>query len=251
MNFKELHNQEHPLLICNIWDVPSAKAAQKYHFQAIGTSSGAVAALLGYEDGENIPFGDLARIVERIAQSIEIPLSVDLEGGYSRDPQKVAEHISLLADFGVVGVNLEDSVVVQGKREFLEPAAFAQFLEKVRTHLSGKSVYINARTDAYILQRPNPLEETLERGKRYQDAGADGLFAPFIAKQEEIGAVTQALDVPLNVLAMPDLPSIPELHALGVKRISLGSALFQRTNRWLKKELEVIQENNSLSGLFA
>lgn len=251
MNFKELHHQEHPLLICNVWDVPSAKAARKLNFQAIGTSSGAVAAVLGYEDGENIPFSELALIVEKIATSVDIPLSVDLEGGYSREPLKVAEHINRLTAFGVLGINLEDSIVVNGEREFLEPGAFAQFLKKIRENLSERPLYINARTDAYILQRPNALEETLERGKQYQEAGADGLFAPFIHKQDEIEAVTREVNLPLNVLAMPELPNLKDLQTLGVKRVSMGSALFQRTNRLLKKELQQVLDSNSLQRLFS
>lgn len=93
MNFKALHQQDSPILICNIWDVISAKAAQNLSFQAIGTSSGAIASMLGYNDGEEISFRELEYIVERITKSVNLPLTVDLEAGYSRNPEEIAGNI--------------------------------------------------------------------------------------------------------------------------------------------------------------
>ena len=105
MNFNYLHEQGAPLLIGNVWDVVSAKAAQKTGYQAIGTSSGAIAAMLGYRDGEEMSFSELEYIVQRILKSVAMPLTVDLEAGYSRNPAKIAAYIMRLADLGVVGVN--------------------------------------------------------------------------------------------------------------------------------------------------
>jgi 2-methylisocitrate lyase-like PEP mutase family enzyme len=110
MNFKELHCQAAPVLICNVWDVVSAKLAQKLGYQAIGTSSGAIAELLGYKDGEEMTFNELVYIVQRITKSIDVPLTVDFEAGYGRDPVGIAERIERLVNLGVVGVNLEDSL---------------------------------------------------------------------------------------------------------------------------------------------
>ena len=108
MNFKNLHEKETPLLICNVWDVESAKIAQQLNFKAIGTSSGAIATMLGYKDGEEISFNELEYIVGRITKTTNIPLTVDLEAGYSREPNKIVEHIKRFEQLGVVGVNIED-----------------------------------------------------------------------------------------------------------------------------------------------
>lgn len=251
MNFKELHQQTHPLLICNVWDVPSAKAAQKLQFQAIGTSSGAVSSLLGYSDGEEIPFEELELIVKRITHNVKIPLSVDIEGGYSRNPEQVSAHIRRLADLGVVGVNLEDSVVEDGVRTLLDAAQFKQFLEKVCTQIQDTGVFINARTDTYIQNCPNTLEETLVRGNLYQNAGANGLFVPCIVQKEDIEALVQGVALPLNVMAMPKLPDFNALQALGVKRISMGNFVFLQAHKLLKKELEYIKEDSSFVRLFS
>ena len=106
--FRELHTTDRPILICNVWDVESARIAQELQYDAIGTSSGAIASTLGYPDGKKMSFAELAYIVGHIAQSTQAPLSVDLEAGYSRDPQKIVEHILRLEQIGVVGINIED-----------------------------------------------------------------------------------------------------------------------------------------------
>lgn len=111
MNFKKLHSQDSPVLICNVWDVPSARIAEKLGFETMGTSSSAIAEMLGYEDGEQMQFSELEYIVQRIVSTVQLPLSVDLEAGYSRDPKKIANHIERLYKIGVVGINIEDSLV--------------------------------------------------------------------------------------------------------------------------------------------
>jgi len=98
MDFKNLHKNENPVLICNVWDVESARLAQKLNFKAMGTSSGAIATMLGYQDGEEMSFDELEYIVERITSSTAIPLSVDLEAGYSREPGEIADHIRRLVE---------------------------------------------------------------------------------------------------------------------------------------------------------
>lgn len=124
MNFRELHNQSHPLIIGNVWDAPSTRAAEKLNFQAIGTSSSAISNLLGYDDGEQMDFLELEYIVKRITSATKLPLSVDLESGYSRDPEVIAHHIQRMSKLGIVGINLEDSVVAQ-KRTLLNAKDFA------------------------------------------------------------------------------------------------------------------------------
>jgi len=251
MKFQEQHNTESPLLICNVWDVASAKAAESLDFKAIGTSSGAIATMLGYNDGEEISFQELAYIVERIIKTANIPLSVDLVAGYGDDPRKIVDNIIKLSELGVVGINLEDSIVNQ-KREIISAEIFQKTLNDVCAKLKQESVdmFVNVRTDPFLMGLPNPLEETLHRSRLYEAAGADGIFIPCIEKVEDIEAVVKEVKLPVNVMCMPNLPKFETLKNLGVKRISMGNFVFGKMNKTLETELATIQKNNSFQNLF-
>lgn len=251
MNFKELHDQEKPLLICNVWDVVSAKAAEKLNFNVIGTSSGAIATMLGYNDGEEISFQELMYIVERIAKSVNLPLTVDLEAGYSRSPNEIAKNIIQLAELGVVGINLEDSIV-NGKRALVDATIFSNSLEEVCSILAQKNqrMFINVRTDTFLLKVPNAVAETIKRAKKYREAGAKGLFVPCIENESDIKTVVSKIDLPLNVMCMPNLPSFDVLASLGVKRISMGNFVFNKTSKFLEHELKQIIQHNSFKNIF-
>ena len=252
MNFEKLHQQSTPLLICNVWDVASAKAAQVLNFQAIGTSSGAIAAMLGYQDGEEISFEELAYIVQRIRKSVDLPLTVDLEAGYSRQPAQIVEHIARLSALGVVGVNIEDSLVVEGKRKIIDADHFAQLLNTVGTKLKRQQVkmFINVRTDAFLLGLPNAVQKTIIRAKKYQRAGANGLFTPCIEKVKDIEAVLKAIDLPLNVMCMPNLPNFQVLQQIGVSRISMGGFAFKKINKFTQSTLHQLLQDQSFKYLF-
>jgi 2-methylisocitrate lyase-like PEP mutase family enzyme len=132
LKFKELHNQIHPLVIGNVWNVQSAKVCEKLNFQAIGTSSAAIAHSLGYEDGEQMPFSDLLFIVERISRSIVLPLSVDMEFGYGNTITEIADNIIALEKLGVAGINIEDSFFENGERKMKDSLQFSQLLQEVK-----------------------------------------------------------------------------------------------------------------------
>lgn len=237
------------MLLCNVWDVPSAKAAEKNNFNAIGTSSGAIASMLGYNDGEEMSFEELVYIVRRIVENTRLPLSVDLEAGYSRDPEQVIDHIKQLIELGVVGINLEDSLVMDGKREILDAEVFGNLLKVICSNIDD-SVFINVRTDTFLLAHPNPAEETILRSTIYQEAGADGLFVPCITNVSDIKAVIEGINLPLNVMCMPDLPAFHVLEALGVKRVSMGNFVFDKMADQLEIELRKIKSESSFSSLF-
>ena len=252
MNFKKLHQQDTPLLIGNVWDVASAKVAEELNFKAIGTSSGAIATMLGYRDGEEMSFAELEYIVGRIIANSDLPLSVDLESGYSRDPIEIANHIKRLVDLGVVGVNLEDSVV-QEERIFLEAEKFAQTISTIKTQLQKEAatVFLNIRTDTFLLNHPSPLEESFRRIQLYENAGADGIFIPCIEKSADISAIVAATTLPLNVMSMPNLPDFKTLHQLGVQRISMGNFLFNKINEHHETTLNSILTAQSFNPIFA
>ncbi|GAB5525317.1 MAG: isocitrate lyase/phosphoenolpyruvate mutase family protein [Roseivirga sp.] len=251
MNFKELHYQDGPLLICNAWDARSASTAEQLKFQAIGTSSAAIAATLGYADGEQMAFKTLERVVRSIQSATALPLSVDIEAGYSRKPHKIADHIKCLYDSGVMGVNIEDSLV-DGDRYILEPALFAKRLEIVKNELERQHVdiFINVRTDTYVIPHAEPLKETMERMPLYQSSGADGIFVPGLQETSEIQAVVESTSLPINLMCMPELPGFDNLKEIGVKRLSMGNFLFEAMHTKLEKMLMTITTEGSFKSVF-
>ncbi len=226
--FKQLHKESTPLLLGNVWDAHSAKIAEKTGYKALGSSSHAIAFSLGYEDGEKIPFEELFFVVKRIIESVKIPVSVDFEAGYSSDPKQVAKYVKKLVDIGVVGINLEDGIVKNGKRELGSSKLLSDKIEAIK---SNTDVFINARTDTFTTKHPQALEEAIARSKEYGDAGADGFFVPLIEKEEDITEFVNNIKLPLNVFTTPNLPDYEKLGKLGVKRISHGAKQYDQLMR--------------------
>ena len=251
VQFNALHQQATPLLICNVWDVASAKTAEKLNFKAIGTSSAAIASMLGYEDGEQMSFEELLFIVKRIASSSKLPLSVDIEAGYSQDPLITAAYIKTLVEVGVVGINIEDSKV-NGTRTLLAANSFAGYLSAIKGQLVKDhiDVFINVRTDTFLLGEEDALAETQKRIKLYEIAGADGFFVPCITKIADIEAVVKATVIPVNVMCMPNLPDFKLLTTLGVKRISMGNFLFDKLSNEFENTLNSILADQSFKAVF-
>jgi 2-methylisocitrate lyase-like PEP mutase family enzyme len=244
--FSQLHRGATPLLLGNIWDVNSAKAFEASGYKAIGTSSLAVARSWGYEDGEKIPFDMLLQLAKRVVQSVNIPFSVDIEAGYSRSNNGIIDNITKLHDAGVVGINLEDTA---GTRQLQAPAVFEKILSAVATHISQNNLrlFLNIRTDAFLLGMPDALSESLTRIKIYESAGADGIFVPCISSSHDIKEVVQATTLPVNVMCIPGLPDFKELTSLGVKRISMGPFLFNK----VFDKMETLSKNIITDGSFS
>ncbi len=251
MKFSRLHQQKPPLVICNVWDAMSAKIAEKLAFQAIGTSSAAIASMLGYEDGENMSFSELCYVVKQIKASSHLPLTVDIESGYSREASDIANNIEVLANLGVVGINIEDSLVTE-KRTLINAELFAQLIADVVARLNDKKidVFINVRTDAYITGVNNPIAEAQKRAKLYQQAGAHGIFVPCIEKADDIAKLVECIQLPINVMCMPNLPKFESLKALGVKRISMGNFLFDHMYQHLESTLMSVMDHESFEVIF-
>ena len=249
--FNKLHQQSSPLMICNVWDVSSAKIAEKLNFKAIGTSSAAIASVLGYEDGEQMSFEELLFIVKRITTSSKLPLTVDIEAGYSLDPLITAGYIKTLVEAGIVGINIEDSKV-DGTRRLIDANSFAGYLSAVKRQLLKDQIdiFINVRTDTFLLGKEDALAETKKRVKLYEIAGADGFFVPCITKAADVEAIVKATTIPVNVMCMPDLPDFKLLTKLGVKRISMGNFLFDKLSNELENTLNSILEDQSFKSVF-
>lgn len=220
-----LHVKGRPLLLYNAWDAGSARAIADAGARAIGTSSWAVAAAQGHGDGQIMPLGLVAQIAGRIVQNVALPVSVDIEGAYSTDPDTGAENVGLLLDQGVAGINLEDRVVAGSGLHAIEVQCAR--IAAIRTMASARDIplFINARTDLFFtpgVGAEDVLGEAIERASAYQKAGASGLFVPGL---QDIGLITElaaAADLPLNVMMAAGMPPARQLAAAGVARISFG-----------------------------
>ncbi len=250
--FQQLHRQDSPLLLGNVWDVNSALLFQKLGFKAIGTSSAAIATSLGDDDdGESIPFKKLLKIVQDIQEKIKIPLTVDIEGGYSRNVDIICKNIKSLANLNVAGINIEDSIV-NDDRKILNTNEFCRTIREIQKYLSANniSIFVNVRTDCYIMGLDNPLEDTLKRVQAYEEAGANGIFVPCILAKTDINQVVKATSLPVNVMTMPNLPDFSELTGLGVKRISMGPFLYNNLMNNFEQTISTILHDQSFGCLF-
>lgn len=225
-HFAGLHVKGAPLLLYNAWDAGSAKAIRDAGAKAIATSSWSVAEAQGYRDGEAIPIDLVERIVGQIAATIDLPVTVDFEGGYNGDDDaELAGNIARLLDLGVIGVNFEDRVV-KGSGLY-EIGRQADRIATIRQTAEerGVELFINARTDLFLGQGRDEAQsvgEALARAKAYAAAGASGFFVPGLLGDALIGRVCNGVALPVNVMVMDGVPSNDRLTELGVSRISYG-----------------------------
>jgi 2-methylisocitrate lyase-like PEP mutase family enzyme len=230
--FAGLHVAGKPLMLYNAWDAGSAKAILAAGAPAVATSSWAVAAAQGYEDGEDLPKEMLEKIAERIAASVNAPVSVDFEGGYSEDEGRLAENVSRLIDLGIVGINFEDRLVkgpgMYGiDRQARRISAIRRAAEK-----KGVDLFINARTDLFLGRGPELAKATIEAGDRakaYAAAGASGFFIPGLTEETMIGWICEHSPLPVNAMYLDGLPRLDRLRALGIARLSFGAHPYART----------------------
>ncbi|HEX2848123.1 MAG TPA: isocitrate lyase/phosphoenolpyruvate mutase family protein [Chitinophagaceae bacterium] len=228
--FKALHQAKELFVLPNAWDAKSATLFQENHFQAIGTSSAAVAASLGYQDGENMSFSEYLFVIQRILATVKIPVTVDIEMGYGKTKEQILENIIRLTDLGIVGINIEDSVIHGSKRALQNTRDFAAVIEYIKNRLisTNRPLFINLRCDTYILNVADKTKETTQRLQVYEAAGADGIFLPFICEEKDIAQAVSNTNLPVNVMCVPGLPDFNTLQELGVRRVSMGPFLFNK-----------------------
>jgi 2-methylisocitrate lyase-like PEP mutase family enzyme len=221
--FLQLHHGDRPLLMPNPWDAGSAKLLASLGFRALATTSGGFAATLGRLDGQ-VSREEALGHAALIASATEVPVSADLENGFADDPAGVALTVEGAIAAGLSGCSIEDFT--------RDPAApiydLALATERIAAaveaaHRGPVHLVLTARAENYIHGRPD-LDDTMVRLRAYQDAGADVLFAPGLTTPDDIGKVVGSVQRPLNVVTRVGLPSIAELAALGVRRISVGQA---------------------------
>ncbi|MEI6001660.1 isocitrate lyase/phosphoenolpyruvate mutase family protein [Paraburkholderia bengalensis] len=219
-----MHDNTTPLRLANAWDAGSARLIEAVGAPAVATTSAGFAWALGYPDGRLLPISEVVASAARIIRVLKVPLSVDIENGYSDDPKTVADNVMRLVELGVAGINIEDG--------FDEPALLASKIEAIRNAVSksGNDLFINARCDVFLAglaDKPKQADASIERGVQYASAGADGFFLPAIANPVDIEKVVSAIRLPLNVMAIPGLADAATLGGLGVRRLSAGGSISQ------------------------
>jgi 2-methylisocitrate lyase-like PEP mutase family enzyme len=246
--FRALHAPGRILVLPNAWDAASARMAQELGAEAIATSSAAVAWCHGYSDREYMPTATALAATREIVRVANVPVSVDSEGGYSQDPAKVAEHVLALIDAGTAGINLEDGTsppeLLCAKIRAIKEAVGAK----------GADIFVNARCDVYLqnlVPDDQKLGESLRRGKLYADAGADGLFMAGMSDLAQIREVVNAINLPVNILIMKNVPAIAELKSAGVRRVSAGALTGRAAYGQAHSAIKMLLEEGRYDSIFA
>ena len=223
---RSLHDAR-PLVLPNVWDAASAQTFAGAGFGALATGSASVAATLGYDDHQAMPVDEAFAAVARITRVVDVPVSADLEAGYGLPP---AEFVERLLDAGAVGCNLEDTDHAAGDGSLLDIDAQAAYLAAVvdAAASAGVPIVLNARVDTYARRAGATPEErfesTIDRARAYRAAGASCIY-PILAADDAVGPLAAAIDAPVNALHRSGGPTLGELGALGVARITFGSGL--------------------------
>jgi len=231
--FKSLHKPGDPIILYNIWDAGSAKAVAKAGAKALATGSAPVAMAQGFADGENIPLDLALANIERIINAVELPVSMDLEGGYGANAAIIENTVSNAVATGIVGFNFEDQIVGgEGLYDITKQVERVAAARKA-ANSTGNAPFVNARTDIFLKAKPDThnqamLDEAIERAKAYEQAGADGFFAPGLADEKLIATLCEKVALPVNIIALPGVPPNDRLAELGVARISYGPVPYRK-----------------------
>jgi 2-methylisocitrate lyase-like PEP mutase family enzyme len=221
--FAALHVPGDPLILFNIWDAGSAKAVAEAGAKALATGSASVAAANGFDDAEGLPIGMALANAALIVGAVDLPVTIDFEGGYAVEPEGVAANMKRLHATGAIGCNFEDQVV--GGKGLHGIEAQAARIRAARAAV-GPDFFINARTDIFLKQREGHdaamVDAALERAKAYAEAGANGFFVPLLSDLALLERFCAASPLPVNFMAFPGAPGAADVAATGVARISHG-----------------------------
>ena len=236
--FHSLHVKGEPIVLYNIWDAGSAKTVEKAGAKAIATGSWPVAVAQGYGDGENIPMQDAIANASRIVDGTDLPVTLDFEGGYALDEAGLKSNIKSALEAGVVGFNFEDQKVGGEGLHPIDMQSKRVAAVRIAINESGTGAYLNARTDLFLKTDPKDhdqtlLREAIDRAKAYEVAGASGFFAPALLDEKLIGMLCEAIDLPVNIIAIPGCPPKERLAELGVARISYGPVPYRHVMKML------------------
>ncbi len=250
---RALHSGKDVLLLPNVWDVASARIIENAGFPAIATTSAGVAFAQGFPDGQKIPARQMLSAIASIAAGLTLPVTADVEAGYGATPEDAARTAKEVIESGAVGMNFEDATGDAAHPLFELPLQLERIRAIRETAVKmGVPLVLNARTDVYLLQLGEPAsryDAALQRLQAYHDAGADCVFLPGVRDEETIGRAVADLPCPVNILAVPGSPSVAELAALGVKRISLGSGPMRATLGLLRRLAEELKVTGTYAAM--
>lgn len=256
--FLKLHNNKEILVLLNAWDPGSAKLIEASGFKAIATTSMGISASLGYPDQQAIPFEEMLQSIAKIASRVNLPVTADIEGGYGKNLEEILDCIEKFITAGIVGINIEDSHDLSP--QLIEIDEFCERISAIRklSDSLGLHLVINARIDVFITGAGEPetrLDESIKRGNKYHEAGADCIFVPNVSDKESISRLVKEINAPVNVLVNPTNgtglpPSISELEDLGVARVSFGSSVMKATLAMTKKVAGEVKINGTYNALF-
>lgn len=224
--FAALHRSDDPLVLYNVWDAGSAQAVAKAGAKVLATGSHSLAGAQGYDDGEHIPFPRLVETAQQIADAAALPLTVDMESGYAGHLEDLGRNAEALRAAGAIGCNLEDRLIRAGGLRSIDEQS-----ERISA-VNGAGLFVNARTDTFLApyvagenpNKPELVDAAIERAQAYRAAGSGSFFIPGLSEPNLIRRVCEAVDLPVNLMRLPDMVSNAELAALGVARISYGGA---------------------------
>lgn len=241
--FAGLHIKGDPIVLFNIWDPGSAKAVADAGAKAIATGSHSVAEANGFDDGQNLPLDFAITNIERIVNAVDVPVTLDFEGGYATDLETLKLNVRRVIEAGAVGINFEDQVV--GGEGLYSIEDQSNRIAAIREAAGDFPLFINARTDVFLKARPAPftaehLEEVVGRASAYAEAGASGLFAPGLFDAEMIRELCDRSPLPVNIMVLPNTPSNAEMASLGVARISYGPGPYRQMIEWLRSAASAV-----------
>ncbi|MEV7145714.1 MULTISPECIES: isocitrate lyase/phosphoenolpyruvate mutase family protein [unclassified Streptomyces] len=249
--FHALHVPGRPLVLPNAWDAMSARLAEDAGAAAVATTSAGLAWALGAPDGDRLDRDRAVEAVARIAAAVRVPVSADVESGFAEDPDGVADTVRAVLSAGAVGVNIEDARYDGAGNGSLRPVAEQAgriAAARAAADEAGVPLFVNARIDTF-LRAAGGVADTLERAAAYRGAGADGIFVPGVTDPETVAALVAGVDGPLNVLVGPGAPPVAELAALGVARVSAGSALAEAAHATVRRAARELLEAGTYGGL--
>jgi len=241
--FLKYHHNKEILVLLNSWDIGNSKLIEASGYKAIATTSMGLAASLGYPDCQVIQLSEMIQVIKGIVNAVQVPVSVDIEAGYGNNLNEIIESVKMIIATGIVGVNIEDSIDLNPV--LIDEIEFCERISAIRSlsNSQGFHLVINARTDSFYTSSSSTqekLSESIKRGNKYREAGADCIFVQPVWEKETIATLVKEIIAPINILANPGIgegipPSVSELQDLGVARLSLGSGLMKATLALIKK----------------
>ncbi|HPQ97897.1 MAG TPA: isocitrate lyase/phosphoenolpyruvate mutase family protein [Saprospiraceae bacterium] len=255
--FLKWHYDQDILVLLNSWDRASSKVVEGCGYKAVATTSMGIAASLGYPDCQVIPFNEMLGVIQGIVHAVHVPVTVDIEAGYGNSIPEIINSVAKFIDAGVVGINIEDSLDL--RPDLVDTMEFCERIAAIRELADSKGFHlvINARTDSFYTSSGSgqeKLAESILRGNKYREAGADCIFVQPVWEKETIATLVREINAPINILANPSIgaglpPSVQELQDLGVARLSLGSSLMKAVLAMIKKVADELSEQGTYASL--